>query len=76
MNAWAKTCRAPRVQPDREWLLKVYQLEPLNRLSVLERALIAERAGAKDTDTIAFCEWRLPLVRQVIAERRRGPDEE
>jgi len=62
-------CRAPRQQPPAERLVRIYRAEPMRRLLALERALLKEQADRHDADTQAFCAWRLPLVRQILAER-------
>jgi hypothetical protein len=76
MTAWAHVCRAPRVQPDRDWLLHVYRSKSVSELTALRGVLETARATATDRDTIAFCDWRLPLIAQVLGERKEvTPDD-
>lgn len=71
--SYYRVCRAPRQEPSREWLLRVYRAEPLRRLLALETALLHERRDKLDADTQAFCTFRLPLLHQVIVEKTERP---
>lgn len=62
-------CRAPRIEPSSDRLLGIYRSEPTHRLIALHRALITERTTATTPDVRAFCDYRLPLVAQVLIDR-------
>lgn len=66
-------CRSPKVGISNERLLAIYRREPTRRLLALQRALQTERLDATGAESRAFCDQRLPLVAQVLAEQQRKP---
>jgi hypothetical protein len=68
MEVWM--CRSPRVDLSPDRLLRIYRADSVPRLLALHRALRTALAEATDATTRAFCEYRLPLVEQVLAEKQ------